>query len=796
MNLAWIIGVLRPLDIAPHPNFRNPEYDAEPYAQLAGIVSGDPSRWSHNSTEGAEGTVSVDPGVRSAEMSLTTQGIRTGLDGLVREVQSEASIDLARSCALGLLACCAAAELDEYDKCNSILQALLNKTSVETPEDKLIRSALLQQQCLRFRDSGMDHISQTTEILSLLDEIEDSQFSEFSMSPGVSVSHAESLQHVITALRHAAWSLVPMRLVVDGTDELPPSLPTWQQMVRTQKSNQALKIDQLRASEYSKFVEVSFNRMFRNQTRVIGGRGAPTLFHAALNYELLGDVAVYRLRKENALMKLVQCMGAVRPNSDEVADALRLLRHANVKSEIDLAVERIRASGPLDALTKDSMQILQNRAEPRMLRASELRILRGAADLMTQRDAQNALSLTCQAIEAGGAQPAPGSSQLDVVRLEAAWLTAARLANIAEEDDQIALLLLRAAKQGRPGDELWDKAVGRSLRNLNWENVSLQTQSRWNDFFQSDSSRMTASRSVFEALTSSQAFPEQVALEDLEDVANRVNSAMSGASMSALEISASVEIVKQSLAGIRSEASKGMRAFRALDPADVAAALIIYADATVLWHALSEFLADQKVQRSDKSGAFDRLAYLSTELPPEVAETFRLKSEVLLQAPGGAFDGHVVIPFPAALRFLASRGIIGEPETFSLISRMSGSGEAESREEAARTVATITSSVASPWLLAQSMQFSHDPEPAVRGHAARALSFFAATSSEFRESAEGRLVEMIADEGILVPLLVIRQMSQNRSIPDSVKEAISSLMVDHPSVTVRREAGALLGEVR
>ncbi|MBD0424981.1 hypothetical protein H0H10_38410 [Streptomyces sp. TRM S81-3] len=796
MNLAWIVAVLRPLDIAPHPNFRNPEYDAAPYAQLAGIVSGDPSRWSHYSMEEAEGSVSIDQGVRSAEMSLTNQGIRVGLDGLVEEIQSEESIDLARSCALGLLACCAAAELDEYEKCRRILEGLLGKTTVETPEGKLVRASLLQQQCLRFRDSGRDHISQTTEILSLLDEIEDSDFSEFPMSPGASVSYTESLRHVITALRHAAWSLVPMRLVVDGADELPPSLPTWQQLVRTPKSNQASKIDQLRASEYSKFVEASFNRMFRSQTRTIGGRGAPTLFHAALNYELLGDVAVYRLRKEHALMKLVQCMSAARPDSDEVADALRLLRHANLKSEIDLAVERIRASGPLAALAKDSTQILKNRTEPRMLRASELRVLRGAADLMTQSDARNALSLTCRVIEAGGAQPAPGSSQLDVVRLESAWLTATRLANIAEEDDEIALLLLQAAQDEHQGDELWDKAVGRSLRNLNWENVSPQTKSRWNDFFRSNSSRMAASRSVFEALTSGHTLPEHAVLEDLEDVANRVNAAMGGAAMSDTEASASVEIVTQALASIRSEASRGRFSFRALDPADVAAALIIYADATMLWPTLSEFLVDQRVQRADKSGAFDRLSYSSAEVPPEVAEVFRLKSAALLQSQGGPFDGDVVVPFPAALRFLASRRMIGEPETFSLISQMSGSGEAESREEASRTVATLASSIASPWLLAQAMQFSHDSEPAVRGHAARALSFFAATQSEFRESAEYRLVEMMGDEGILVPLLVIRQMSQNRSVPDSVKEAIGVLVANHPSLTVRREAAALLTEIR
>lgn len=794
MNLAWIVAILRPLDVAPHPNFRSAEYDVSPHVQLAGVVSGDPSRSSHYSTDDPSGSLSIDPGVRFAEMSLTTQGIREGLAGLVQQIKSGGK-DHARSCALGLLACCAAAELDEYDTCDNILQNLLSRTSVDTPEGKLIRAALLQQQSLRWRDSGRQHTSQTTETLELLDAIEESDFSEFPMGLGATLNHSESVRHLITSLRHAAWSLVPIRRVVDEAENSPSSFPTWQQLVRTERSNQASRLDHLRASEYSKFVEDSFNSMFRSQSRTFGGRGAATLFYAALNLELLGDLGVLRLRKQNALLKLVQCMSVSHPGSDEVADALRLLRNANVKSELDLAVERIRASGPLEALKRESDQILRNRTEPRMLRASELRILRGAADLMTQNEARNALPLICRVIEAGGAQPAPGSSQLAVVRLEAAWLTAARLANIAEEDDKIALILLEAARDGSPGDELWDKAIGRSLRNLNWENVSRETQSQWSAFFQSDNSSMAASGSVFEALTIDQAVFRKSKIENLEDVANRVNATMSGTPMSAVEVSACVEIVKEDLEGVRSEASLGVFAFRTLDPADIAAALIIYSNVQDLWPFLVDFLTDRKVQRSDKSGAFDRLSYGTTELPPEVAKALRRDSKGLLSTPGDYFEDDAVVPFPAALRFLASSRIIGEAEAFSLIAQMFGSAEARSREEASRTAATLALSVSSPWLLAQAMQFSHDPEPAVRGHAARALSVFSALP-EFGESATARLVEMMNGEGILVPLLVIRQMRQSQNVPASAKRAIGGLTVDHPSAIVRKEAAELLSEVR
>ncbi|WP_327300659.1 hypothetical protein [Streptomyces goshikiensis] len=796
MNLAWIVAVLRPLDIAPHPNFNDPKHGSLPYAQLAGIVSGDPHR-SRISTDIEGEAEESDQGVRYAAMSLTNEGILEGLNGLVQEVLQGESTDRARRSALGLLACCAAAELEEYGKCDAVLQFLLRETPAVDPESKLVRAALLQQQCLRFRDSGRSYESQTDEVLRLLQEVDGFRFSDFTMSPGATVSPSECLQFVVDSLRQAAWSLVPMRSIVDESDRASTLVPTWKKMVRTSKSNQALKIDQARASEYSKFLEDAFARMFRSQARNFGGRGAPTLFYASLNFELLGDFSVYRLRKENALMKLVQCMSAAHPDANDVSDALRLLRHSNAKAEIDLTVERIRASGPLEALRNDAMQILRNRTDPQMWRAAELRVINATADLMSQGEALSALTAVRQVIEAGGAHVAPGSSQLKVVRLEAAWIAASRLANFADEDDQIASLLLEAARDGRPGDELWDKAIGRSLKNLNWGNVSTSGLEQWRSFLNSSGSRMDASKSVFEALADRQSTSVGSAIEDLEDVANRVNAVINGAEMSAAEVATSVEIVRESLIRIKEEASGGVYAFRMLDSADVAAALIAYAGVVELWDSLAEFFADRQIQRSDKSAALDRLSFEVDEVPQSVMEVFRQSGATLLEAPIGPFEGGVVTPFPAALRFLSVHQIIGEMEAFSLIARMSGSGDAETREEASRTVAILSSRMTSSWLISQAMQFSHDLEPSVRAHAARALALFSSSSSEFGSVAGGRLEAMMQEEGILVPLLVIRQMRRNGAhVLDSARWAVASLVVNHPSATVRREAQELLAEVR
>jgi len=794
MNLAWIVAVVCPLDIAPHPNFSDSEYDLQPYAQLAAVVSGDPYR-SRYAAQGESGA-GYDRGVFSAEMSLTTQGLRTGLDGLVDEVLLEEPGDHARLCVLGLLACCAAAELDDYGTCDRVLESLLLKTGVRGPEEKLLRCILLQQQSLRLRDSGREHNSQTAEALALLDEIEGAEFQDFPMSPGATRSPAESIRSILTALRHAVWSLPPTRQLIDGREQLPPAFPTWQEVVRTPKSNLALQIHRLRASEYARFVEDSFKQMFRSQTKTFGGRGAATLFFASLHFELLGDSAVYSLRKENALMKLVQLMSTRQADSDEVADALRLLRHAGAKSELDLAVERVRATGPLASLKKDSDQIVENRSKPHMMREAEMRILRAAADLMTETEARDALDEVRRVIDAGGAQSLPGTLQLDVVRLEPAWLAASHLASAAGKDESVSDLLLDAATRGREGDELWDKAVGRSLRNLEWEKISSAARSRWREFFTSNPSHMPATRGVFEALARQKVAPQATVLADLEAVADRINSAIAGMAMSETEVSASVEVVRASLAGVREQAAHGVWSFRYLDPADVAAALILFADAQDLWSDLCSFLTDARVQRSDKSGALDRLAYGATQIPHDVESVLRREGRVLLEAPSNELDDESINPFPSALRFLASHGLIEESETFSLIAQLSGSTDPKSREEASRTVAVLSSSAAVPWLLTQAMQLSHDSEPKVRAHAARALAMFSSSSSDFKETAERRLVDLMAEEGTLVPLLVMRQMRQSVNVSDSSKRAIATLAEQHASRTVRKEALLLLDDTQ
>ncbi|MFJ8444378.1 hypothetical protein [Kitasatospora griseola] len=781
MNLAWIVAVLRPRDIAPHPNFSSPEYDSQSVARLAGIVSGSRYFRDHNSPS------ELDEGVRNAELTLTTDGIRVGLNALVREILSGQESDEARLCALGLLACCAAAELDDYETCDLVLDSLLNRVSLRTHSGRLLRAILLVQQSLRWRDSGRTYDSKISEALDIINRIEVDKVGDFSLSPGAAVDALESISQIVTSIRHSAWSLNPQRGL---WGESPLSgFPSWQQVVKTPRADQEFKIDQVRASEYSKQISGMFSSLFRNRSKTISASGSPSLFHVALGLELLGNAAVYDARKEHALLRLVQLNtgGPIDPRT--AADAIRLLRHSNAKSELDLTLEWLRHSGPLAAIIIDVQQILQNRSTPRMIREVELIVLRAGADLITPEESEQAFDLSCRVIAAGGAQPGPGSRPVDIARLEPAWITAAQLANSAKADGKAARLLIQAARSARSEtvDETWDRGIGRALIYLDWDNVDAATKTEWLDIAGS----MPAVESTLE-FRSVAAPSGEKPVQNLEDVANRLNSAMSGSTMHRSEVDTCLGFVRNGMKEIRLNASRGTWSFRSLDVADIAAALITTCGATDLWDDLAAFLTDSRLRRSDTSRALSRLAQTPTALPEHVASVFREASENLLHSLDDFFEHASIDPHPAALRFLATHGVIEEEEVFALVANLSGSRESSYREEAARTLAAISAQSTNSWVISLSMQLSHDEEVNVRAHAARSLVIYSSSNSSFVKAPSDRVVEMTKDEGILVPLLIIREIGNGATMSGPVREAIHKLSSTHPSSRVRREAREIL----
>ncbi|MEU9206769.1 hypothetical protein AB0D27_02125 [Streptomyces sp. NPDC048415] len=789
MNLAWIAAVLQPHDVAPHPNFSDDAYAGEPAGQLAALVIG--GDWGRIAGRGEWS----DAALEFAEKSLHSETIREGTGGLLRQALAGSKKDVARSAALALLASCSAAEMEDYDACESVLSALLKTTDVSA-SGRLVKAVLLQQRGLRRRDAGRDFVGDVFEAARLLEDLKAEEFPAFRLSPGVDKASSDTMSSIIYALKRASWSLVPH----DQDRDLPfASFPSYMDRVKKPISSRLLRIAADRASVQDRYVAQNFRGLFENSQNIIVGASPIDLFHQTLAVELLGHSEVYAARKELALLRLVQHTQGVA--SIEIQDSLRLLRHAGATKELNLALERFRAAGPLSVLSWDARQILLRRTERDLLRVPELMVLKASSDLLAPAEAEQALAAVLSSIKAGGPPNSAGSWQHAAQRMGAAWLAAAALSNSCGQGEDLAELLLSEVNASNPYDELRDQNVAKAIDALPWKYVRADVKGSWERWLAREESRQYSHSAEAASMALAIPLPLTSPLQGLNDIAVRLNASLgeAGTPLSADEVAQAVSAVGKELRAKRASAATGSFAVGARSAADIAALLLSERDdAQSVWEDLAPFLTDERVLRTDRTPAFERLARERPNMPSAVRRHFGDEAARLLRSSTylGPWDEDL-IPYPSAFRFLVSYGLLDEPSMLASMAEMSGSSTSDARRQAARSLVTLAARDATDWLLPFALQMSHDSEISIKAHAARALARITIAAGELSKVAVNRLVALLQDEdGLLVPFYVLRELQDLSGLPPTVMEAVRVLVGEHPSRQVREAANEWLMSVQ
>jgi HEAT repeat protein len=262
------------------------------------------------------------------------------------------------------------------------------------------------------------------------------------------------------------------------------------------------------------------------------------------------------------------------------------------------------------------------------------------------------------------------------------------------------------------------------------------------------------------------------------------------------ELLASVKACEERLEAIRSSAASESYGFGGISPADVAALLATQLGQSQLWPPLLAFLLDPMVGRHDKAPALDRLVTLRADIP----------QHLLLGVgddPLGALAGRNADPFeqrdlpvaPEALRFCASYGLIEYGDVVAAIAQLSSSSQHAARVEAARSIPhALTGSPEPLWAAVTLLQLSHDRDPVVRSEAGRALGATWSRYVGLVDSVVGRVLELLTDDGILVPLLTIRGLEDaDEAPPTNVAMVSRELAAEHRARPVREAAFSLLG---
>ena len=101
-----------------------------------------------------------------------------------------------------------------------------------------------------------------------------------------------------------------------------------------------------------------------------------------------------------------------------------------------------------------------------------------------------------------------------------------------------------------------------------------------------------------------------------------------------------------------------------------------------------------------------------------------------------------------------------------------------------------------PWLVVLAMQFSADVSAMVRAEGARSMALLLGKDEDYDSLLTGRLMELLQQDGILVPSLVLASLAavkRDVKIDGALRAVVKDLAAQHPAHQVRKLATEFLG---
>ena len=798
-GLDWIAALLNPSDVAPHPNFMDAELVTPP-SLLALLVQQrlrDFERLAKIGLTSADSEVSVlNPDPVQAELVLLARASfdvsrqREGAEGL-RTLAANRSLEPGARAAACLMAAVAFSELDEHPQLLDDLIALDRSLGDHPPPDvRLIKAVIVQQAAMRKAELGQSSAHEALRALELLDGLRAQDFSVFRTSKGVSWRSSQTMSQILISLRATSEShAATVRREVMFRD--------WRRFVRAPAPVLPLRVERAANSANWEFVKQQFAQESGSTTRTLFSEDPiePPCYSVLLHYELMGDLG--RSREWRTRLGMIRVLRWVAGAGDDVVpayqDAVRLFRQAEDLDSLDHALRLVRARGPLESLARDARQVIRNRLQPDTLRLSDLAVLAAAAPVLPRTEARRALSGVLEALDVF--LPAKGRGvQLYAVRADRGWTAAVALATTARRQDDVAAALLKAAEQA-PADELLERALVRAAWGLEWEGVSRATLSKWRRWLEQAASAISfAMRDVIGTQLGVGVGFDQSEPLTLDRIASLLNASIGSREVPPRAIvKRSASIVSQALRDTQQQARSGVYSFGPASTADIAAGIGLYWTASEVWEPLAELLSDPAVNPGDKSAALDRLAEPDASVPGEFVSAIQSALPDVLDATVLDPFSESFTPLPSGLRFAARHGLLDDNALHARVFELVASPLTAARAEATRTLSLMARlRDVSGWVTVLALVLSADRDALVKAEAGRCLATLAGRSKYMTASIQRRLDELLRSDGLLVPLLVLRGLSDQRALGPPLLDTIQAIARSHPAHGVRIQAEAVL----
>lgn len=693
--------------------------------------------------------------------------------------------DVARSTALTLVACVIAGMDDNHQLCDRLISHTLQVVVADDVESTLCRAALLQQRALRHYDAGQQSADDSISVASMLESLDANKVETFVMNGVTTRSCSAVVDDIRNTLIKASWSTVASTIFSE--DAIGP-IPSKRDQLFSAPSERLSSLSAYELSEYYRYVERAYDKLLRRAPHTVWGGRDPDVFFEVLAYELYGHAGVAHNRKQLAMMRVAQAFPAL--ENINVADSLRLLRQAGAESELRQLIGQLVQNGPLDGILFDARRILKYRRRPASVRVLELAVFEAAADILPLSEASEVLDLVLEVLETGGPGDPPGRWQALPKRLESTWEAAAAVANAAGAAGRFADYLLSSVDRTRMDDELWDRAYARAIGKIEWESVPDPVTSAWRRALREFEPAGEVSRSVFTnqtgagvvELPSTGSFPEHA------EAINRF--LRKGEPIPDELIDAASRLAIEGVERVRTEARGHTYSGRVTDPGEVLAVLLIETGRPEMSEPLLGLLADSQAAHAGRARAFDLLSENKVSLVASKVNEFRtgLESAVLQPDPFAWASSQSSTLFPSAMRFAAVYGILSEYEAFGYVATLAAANDHFFKLEAARSVRAFVKSTQFQWLLPMALQLSFEIFPDVKVVAVHCLAALAKKGGSQSRAATDRLSQLLDDDGITVPLAVLRAIKSLEQVPTSLRDKAIAMSSNHLSRRIRQEA--------
>lgn len=524
--------------------------------------------------------------------------------------------------------------------------------------------------------------------------------------------------------------------------------------------------------------------------RVIGGRVEDPidrdLYRAVLRAECLADW--YELQDARQLLGRYRIKEAIGRPSRGTTRAFQLLRRARDDKGLGLAATALRTEGPIEALRDATIAFAQGHWA-RHEEASIAEVLAAGADLLDEDLSEKTITKVVNRVT-------------EFHRREYWILVLARLANYAPVDLAVDILsLFKGVLDNSPTSYL-AREVARGITELNWSRIPDEARRPWIDYLNKHFMERGDEGVISEALA------ETLFVIERDAVVKTVSHAVSREprlSTTRVAINADVRLDQAAAAAatgqslellsqIRADAAKGKYTFFATPGAHVLAHLLITYDGTdAEWQRLVEFLSDPVVADSSKIDALEYLSRHADDIPEEARNAFRKRLQDL-EAFHDPLMGSKEALAGAVLRLGLALSAIEEVEAFSRLVALATKESPEARRQASRGLVGVYERSPSPAVLTLALILTRDVNAAVRADAGRSLALLDGGPEEFKSLRVDRLLAMLRDPGVLVPLLTLRGLAEgdSRHLPREVLAEVSELANQHASETIRRAAQACI----